>query len=251
MGTYKGASPGKNEVRSFGYDQIHPKEILSKYHITTAGACGDVIELLKRGSPSRHILVADLKREPIEQAARLGCQAHLCSIQELVRMTLEGGAQNLISVNVDLCETPQKGLPILNEILRDLKEYKWSGYIMYTCTWSWGGQGCNDRKRFALLNTVYRHNKKKIVFSIEHLRRYKGTKGMPMAFIMMYVRNGHITAINTRKGIRTMTTAAANKAWKTRRANATTTTAAKKAAKPAKVKTKPAKKTAAKGKKKK
>ncbi len=240
MGIYKGASPGKNEARSFGYDQIDPKYLRNKYHITTGGTCGDVIELMSRGVPSQHILVADTKRKPIGDAYQLGCQTYHGKIQELVRMTLKSGSQHLVSVNADLCETIQKGLPVLNEILRDLERHKWSGHVMYTCSWSFGGRGCNSAKRLAILNAMVHRRNKRTMFAPEHLLRYRGTKVMPMVLIVMYIRNGHITPINsqsvqlssTRKGNGTMTTAAANKAWKTRRANATL--AAKKAKPPTK-----------------
>lgn len=194
MGNYKGASPEKVEARNFGYDQPSEDDMKTKYHITTGGACGDVPVLQRRGAPACHILVADIKEGPVKEAIKLGCQAWRCSIQDLVRMVLARYSRRLATVNVDLCETLQKGIPILNEVLKDLETSKWSGYVMYTCAWSFGGLGCNDRKRLILLNKIHRSNKEKI-FTEEHIRRYSGTNGFPMAFIVMYVDNGHITPI--------------------------------------------------------
>jgi hypothetical protein len=199
---YRGDSPQKEIARDWAYSNLSKKEIREKAHVILPSEfCGDVEVLKSLGCAPYNIMCADLNPAAVTEAKKRGCQAWFCYVEELVKTIVDSGqADNLAGVNADYCHRIHNAVVSFNFLLETLHSVHWSGYMFLTFTRGFKDGYHSDSERIAYLNkTVYRTNKRAIVFSPESLCRYQSNTevsvGSPMALIVMRVGKGKITCI--------------------------------------------------------
>lgn len=202
MSNYPGDSAGKKAARSWAYDQV--TDLTSKYHVIIPSQFGgDIDELVKRKVNPDHIFASDLDRLAAVRASARGCRAYYTSIQSLIQYLVTTDYE-IGSVNVDLCNTIQLAVSVLNSVLVNLHVARWSGVVMFTFARGYkdgladGTQG--DSKRIHYLNEfVHRANSKKVIFTKESLYNYQSKTndscGSPMSLVVMRADRGKLSCV--------------------------------------------------------
>lgn len=234
MSFYPGASPEKNEARSWAYNQV--PDLLTKKHLVIAGLCGDIFHLLRQGVSQNRIHAIDTCIQTpmaVSMAKALRVKADKLSIENAVaEIGLLGLLHFYGSINIDLCNGLRKGIPVLNSVLDTLAVNNWEGIVVYT--FSYGRDRMHSfRDRIVKLNNeVFRRNKNERIFSSRVIRKYRGAD-FPMAMVVIRIKDGALKCVRTdSKGVNVMAAKkrmsaedkkrsnAAKKAWETRRKQA-------------------------------
>lgn len=102
--SYCGETPAKASERARAYQNLSRAKLLKGYHVVIAStACGDIKHLKSLGVPANQIIACDRR-----------------DIIATTQWALEMFGGKLASVNVDLCMTLPKGLPILKAVLKEI-----------------------------------------------------------------------------------------------------------------------------------
>lgn len=210
--TYAGNSPQKSARRAEAYSSLSRQDFLTKKHIVIASRdCGDIKFLQEHGIPNDNIIACDIDQVAVDKARKLGIRhAFNADIVDTVDATIKiFGHHKIATINVDLCSGIRVGIVSLTKIIRLLDWISCNNKIEVWLTFCRRDK-LNDKQRIKIIKNNISNNWK---VRYNYYQSWTATKkvGSPMCLLQLST---------TRKGTRKMTTAAAKKAWKTRRANA-------------------------------
>lgn len=125
IGYRENFSPGKAAARSNAYAHLSRKDLYSGIHIVIASEeCGDIKHLLFLGVSAKNIIACDINPQARDNAKALGVivsQHH--TIQDTISWACSKYGKRIVSVNVDLCMSVKRGVPILNQVLDNMGKF--------------------------------------------------------------------------------------------------------------------------------
>lgn len=211
---YAGNSPQKAARRADAYGGLSRQDFLRKLHIVIASRdCGDIKFLLEHGVPADNIIACDIDSRAMVEAHHLGVQRspYPDIVHTVVWALKEYGARAIASINIDLCDSLRSTLSILLQILGWLDSTRGNNITV----WLTFSRGRQDGFRSEQARRTYLGIHTPSEWIITEYQTYQSwsylTKGYPMCLAQFN---------STTRSIHSMTTAAAKKAWATRRANA-------------------------------
>lgn len=187
MNNYPGNSPGKSRVRTLGYDFALKKIGAERYsagrHIVIASEdCGDIRFLVEHNIPHGNIIACDINYRAVQAAIPWGVKAWALSIQDAVKEALipnNDVIHDIATINVDLCNSLDKGWPILREVLRAAWKAPKKPIVFFT--FAKRGRIRGDVMRELYLETSIKESK---------LWWYKGVKAFHSYMSTTHMSNG-------------------------------------------------------------
>ncbi len=183
MNTFSGISPEKSRVRAAAYSYLSKKQFYTRIHVVIASReCGDIHYLLQHKVPAKNIIACDTDPLAVEAARELGVPAFQEDIRATAKWAVDKYKSKVASLNIDLCNSVNKGAPILREIVGGLPWIGFPAKVFFTYARYHDGRCNGDRERLAIAREAAYCNQSKanILAEMPYQSWTATSKGSPM-----------------------------------------------------------------------